>query len=331
MNVFILVACAFAIAGFIAIIGWVAHGIHRHYPVGEPHINRERTRRYIDLILATGQLLAAFGTCAALVFAGLQLSQSGKQFFQDLAAKAISEFNQRVGDTIQHLGNEDAIVREGALLRLRFLFEHARTSRQTGGAAAAGLISDADIKLLLVGYIRTHATNSHFEETMQKKQLWPPPDVLTAISLLSDVSRGQPERGNQDGRSKLLDLSGICLAQADLTEVDMSYWKLDNADFHDSKLDYCNFTGASLMHAILKNVSLRNANLISTNLEGADLRKSNFANVKLDKTILSGANFTDSTDIPAEPFRRSRVLIDTATLLPPYVISPEEKATSTLP
>lgn len=81
---------------------------------------------------------------------------------------------------------------------------------------------------------------------------------------------------------KRLNLSGQCLADAELTGAELEHALLQgtnleraqmkSANLRHAVMDRCNLDSASLFHAKLNHASLTNAKFVSTNLRQADLR-----------------------------------------------------------
>lgn len=81
---------------------------------------------------------------------------------------------------------------------------------------------------------------------------------------------------------KRLNLSGQCLAGADLRGAELEHGlflgtnfeeaQMKSANLRHAVMERCNLTSASLFHAKLNHASLTNAKFVSTNLRQADLR-----------------------------------------------------------
>ena len=95
-------------------------------------------------------------------------------------------------------------------------------------------------------------------------------------------------------------LSGVNLAELDLTSVNFSYANLTNAYLFGTKfplanLSFANLDGANLTYANLTYASLPNANLTGANLTYATLFYNNLVGANFSKANLTGANLNLAT------------------------------------
>ncbi len=92
---------------------------------------------------------------------------------------------------------------------------------------------------------------------------------------------------------------------------------LQNADLQGADFYRCQLGRADLRNADLRNATLVGAYLFKTDLRGADLRgvkfASNLKGAELNKTLLTGALFDETTELPfsiAEAVNRGMVQVE---------------------
>lgn len=292
MIVITTVAVIFAliILTWVSYLWWSTQKISRKDP-------SDGNTRNINLLLAIGQTLAGLGTFFGLVYAGNQIAESREQAHQDLTFRTAVEFNQRLTEAIEQLGSVDVVVREGALVRLRFLINEAR--RRRGGPVSLKQAQpireaevDEDIKLLLAGYIRAHATTVLHRKALKEGTVWPPSDVIKAVMILSKMNSDFP---NQENR---INLKGVCLKWAVLKRISMKNWILDGADFTDAWLPHADFANASLHNSIFRRANLTEVNFTDAELNNADISEADAANANLTRTILYGTTALNVKNFP---------------------------------
>lgn len=122
------------------------------------------------------------------------------------------------------------------------------------------------------------------------------PDPTGAARAL----RQRLDGGERDFRSAglaLADLTGLVLAECDLSGANLQGARLDRAELHGTRLARANLRGASLEgaflvradlhHADLRGACLRGANLRKAELTGADLTGADLRDAELDGASLS--------------------------------------------
>jgi len=102
---------------------------------------------------------------------------------------------------------------------------------------------------------------------------------------------------NLETRIKI-DLPGIQLNRADLSNINLN----------DANLNGANLSGADLSNAHLHRANLSGANLSGTNLSGANLHKANLISADLKRTDLSGALLSKS-DLRRADLRRANLSV----------------------
>ena len=105
--------------------------------------------------------------------------------------------------------------------------------------------------------------------------------------------RSKPiKKGQRLKKGHRLDLAGVNLSHADLSNSMLEYAILDEADLTDANLDGANLADARLIGAHLDRAILRDANLRRTKLNGAHLADANLMYAQLNGADLSGADLS---------------------------------------
>ncbi|MCX3308262.1 MULTISPECIES: pentapeptide repeat-containing protein [Pantoea] len=104
---------------------------------------------------------------------------------------------------------------------------------------------------------------------------------------------------------KRLNLSGQCLADADLKGAELEHGlflgtnfegaQMKSANLRHAVMERCNLTSASLFHAKLNNASLNNAKFLVTDLRQADLRGASLHGTDLRKVLLFTTRLPEKT------------------------------------
>merc|ERR1712007_261730 len=89
------------------------------------------------------------------------------------------------------------------------------------------------------------------------------------------------------------DLTGVAFQQSILRHCKFVNAKVENAGFFDADLEEADFTGASMNQANFELARLTNANF--TNAIATELFVTGSTTFKGDKTIIDGADFTETT------------------------------------
>jgi len=118
----------------------------------------------------------------------------------------------------------------------------------------------------------------------------PRTDIQVALEVIGrrkprqiKVERGATVRGSQVGYR--LDLRESCLQAVDISELDFSYARFENA-----QMQWASLTGAALQEANLTSAQLQAANLTWTKLQGANLTLTGLQAAFLSWAQLQGAN-----------------------------------------
>lgn len=121
-------------------------------------------------------------------------------------------------------------------------------------------------------------------------------DILRTIELHDLWLKKDPagERANfENANLRSMDLSGVCLRWAILTNCDLSYAKLSHADLRDATMRGANLTEAILRSANLSHANLQNAVLTEAKFHGATLTGANLSGVSANNSIFASATLID--------------------------------------
>ena len=173
----------------------------------------------------------------------------------------------------QILESGQAPIRPGSLLGLRQDVESVMDAIGSRGSTGIALERKADYRLDLRGA-----------------------DLPEAQILNSDLSRAMFHHSN---------LSGIHVANTDLTgaffrDADMSEAQFYDVSFTGAHLASANLSGAMLQGAEMVRMNLHNVNLSGANLGGANLSGSILQNAKLSKAWLDHANLSAASFLRAD-------------------------------
>lgn len=91
------------------------------------------------------------------------------------------------------------------------------------------------------------------------------------------------------------DLSGLSLAQADLTGALLRNANLQHTDLTQATLSGADLSGANLSGATMIQVTAHGTRLVGANLSGADLTQADLTGANLSRANLSGASFSQAT------------------------------------
>jgi uncharacterized protein YjbI with pentapeptide repeats len=286
----LLVAAAIIVAVIVvAAVLWFLFGPLSTWLAG-PELDRLDAK---DRIAALSTIRGQVATVLSAAFVAGGLYYTGRKFVLDRD----KQYTDRFTNAVDQLGSADVTVRAGGHRALdRILHDSAR---------------DRDRVLRTVtGYLRTHPVSQDKAPV--------PDDIAAAIATIRD--RGAAPRG----RTEVLDLRGIAIANTDLSGLDLRHADLTGSDLTGADLSGTQLRGARLDKANLRDTNLTGASLsgahaVGAVLAGAVARGADFSGCDLTKADLTEIDLTDavvdgavlvSTDLSGADLRSTRGLTD---------------------
>jgi uncharacterized protein YjbI with pentapeptide repeats len=268
-------------------------------------------------------------TATAAVVAGvltwgrLELSRGAQRLVVD------RDLTERYGRAVEQLGDDEMIIRVGGVFAMeRFALD---------AFALSGVERDTDWRMaldLLADFAREHSSQPGITEQPATSPSGPtaqddspddlpvgdpraPVDVVAAVRVLGRfVHRAGLPIDVWSQLSVRYELSGIQVADADLTGAclrggrlagaELSGTNLYDADLYGADLSDADLRFANLTDANLSDADLSEANLIGTNLRGADLSDANLSDANFGATDFSGANLSGA-DLNAADLSRGNL------------------------
>ncbi|MGM1063947.1 pentapeptide repeat-containing protein [Saccharothrix sp. Mg75] len=217
---------------------------------------------------AVASVLAAVAAVGGVVFTGLSLQATRAQIAVAEQGQLTDRFTKAV-DQLDRAGVEHLQARLGALYALERLARDSPRDQPT-------------VIEVVSAFVRGTAPPRRWTYT-DGFSACPSPELPLAIDVQAalDVLVRRDTAHDQETRA---DLTGVCLARADLAGADFR-----GADFTGTSLDRADLTDADLRGANLSQTILDNADLIDADLTGADLRNATVWDLDLSGATLSGA------------------------------------------
>jgi hypothetical protein len=223
-------------------------------------------------------MLTALATVGALYFNTHQTSQALRATRDQVGLSEQGQLTDRFSKAVEQLGTKDSLeVRLGGIYALERIARDSARDHPT-------------VMEVLSAYVREHAPLSLCASTAPRT---PPSTDVQAILIVIG-------RRDQNRDRDALDLSGTCLANANLTHADLTNVHLTNADLTHGNLIDAHLTNADLSGAHLTNTSLPGADLAGAHLFRANLTYSDLSGATLTNTYLSGATLINATLIGAD-------------------------------
>jgi uncharacterized protein YjbI with pentapeptide repeats len=196
------------------------------------------------------------------------------------------QLTDRFSRAIDHLGSESKLdVRLGGIYALERIANDSKAER-------------GPIIEILTAYVRGHAARPVVEPGSHAGANARPDDAA-ALSRLeplairaADVQAVMTVLGRRRvrvGDGEILQLPGVDLRKAALSEAELGSANLSGTDLSGADLQHASLRGANLEQA-----DLRGAALVRADLDRADLRGANFRGANLQGTILTRANLADA-------------------------------------
>lgn len=190
------------------------------------------------------------------------------------------QITERFTRAIDQLGSEKLEIRLGGIYALERIARDPERDHWT-------------IVEVLSAYIRARAVPDLVQQDSHARIS---PDIQAALTVL-----GRRNRESEDARGLVLDLSGSCLARADLRSArleraDLTKCILDGANLEQAHMDEARLIGASLLAANLKQAQMDGVRLAGASLLDADLSKASMRTPFLDNAKLAGA-FLSGADL----------------------------------
>lgn len=216
-------------------------------------------------------LLTAVAAIAALWFT----AQSLRATHDQIGLTEQGQLTDRFGKAVEQIGSDKLDVRLGGIYALERLAHDSRRDQPT-------------IMEVLTAFIRTHAPASSCPRTPTLGS-GPPADIDAALTVIG-------RRTTDYDSPNRLNLSGACLADAHLANVNLNRVDLTNAILTRATLYQVDLTNALLINANLHEAALPKAKLSFAFLNSADLSNANLATANLEGAIfnvtnLDGTNF----------------------------------------
>lgn len=240
-----------------------------------------------------------------IIVSFLSLKQSNRQFFDSLQATKEVKSTETLLKAVELLSSDSRATRMGALVIINDVISQKSSE------------SPFLIEMVL-NYLKDRASDVERRAFMTKGEtVWPPIDVVTGLQILSRYSE---HTSRSSGSHARIDLTGICLRDANLTEIqNMDRWVLARTDLQGSDLSHISIQGADLRGA-----DLRSAKLDGSILKGSDLRGAQLSNAYLSVDI-SGADVRETDfSLIQPPFELdwSKAKGNHSTLLPRTISRP---------
>lgn len=220
-------------------------------------------------------------------------------------ATLASNVEQRYHNAIEHLTNENTVIRIGAIYNLYHISQTTNTYDTTIFDMFCEYLKDQsqDLPIKIKGKVEKQII---IDKLFKAKK--------------NEIVLKNPKNINLTG----VDLTGVDLTGVGLTGVDLTGAKLDSCVFDEADLskatlpanlttiksmnkaiiDGVNFcTGSDLQGLKLKQASWKNAQVRYTNLSNADL-----SNAKLDNTDFTGSDLTGVTGLTLEQLSKVKYL-----------------------
>lgn len=226
-------------------------------------------------------VVSSLTAVAALIFTALSLQTTRQQISIDAQGEVTSRFTAAVNQ----LGSRNAVVESGAIFAL-------------GGIANDSEYWRPQIIMLLSDFILAKAGTSGRRSPLAGcPSTGPlPAGVTAALTVLSRSDLAQD-------RSATVNLTGACLATANLSGMDFPCANFDDVSLENAFLENADLDGASLDGANLKSASLVGTKLVGASLEhavlgapgqgaqliDADLNYADLRNADLENVVLGGA------------------------------------------
>ncbi|WP_326762741.1 pentapeptide repeat-containing protein [Streptomyces phaeochromogenes] len=241
--------------------------------------------------LVTGLRTAVVAFTAALG-AGIALLYTARTYRLNRRGQITDRFTK----ALERLGSGEIYVRIGGILALEQIVRDAPEQAATDAAHVLG------------HFIRHHAPRTapppdpddpHRGPHADPRPCEPAADVQAALTALTRTE----SRTHVDPRERL-NLQGLHLADAQLTEADLTWAGLDGAVFTEAllygavfrraNLEKAVFTGAGLYGAMFMEAHLRGAVFTRADLSGAVFTRADLSGAVLTDANLSGAMLTDA-------------------------------------
>jgi len=204
----------------------------------------------------------------------------------DLNIAKEQQITERFTRAIEQLGSEKLEVRLGGIYSLERIAKDSPNDHWT-------------IVEILTTYAKDKS-NGESKETVKSTTNGndaESPSVKTDIQAIMTVL-GRRNREN-DKKDAVLNLQGVNLKGAQLSEYDFAGANFQNANLTEANLANTNFAkaqlqGSKLKEAYLVDADLESAQLTSANLEGAYLQKANLKSANLENANFKGAKLDEA-------------------------------------
>ncbi|MCL7430369.1 pentapeptide repeat-containing protein [Streptomyces sp. YS415] len=246
------------------------------YRIDAAHLDEAELKKG-SAALVTGLRTAVVAFAAALG-AGIALLYTARTYRLTRRGQITDRFTK----ALERLGSDEVYVRIGGILALEQIVQDAPEQAATDAARVLG------------HFIRERAPKAasppNPDDPENHPQSEPLPDEPAADiqAALTALTRAE-SRTHVDPREPL-DLHGLHLTGAQLTEADLT-----RADLHRATLTKANLNRATLTRADLTGATLTKAHLTGATLTRADLRGATLTDADLHGTTLTRADLTGAT------------------------------------